>query len=125
MATLTSQAVGLDSPVVPNYQSCSAADKFLAKAGQRFMLHYKNGATAAGTVFLNEQRAATPRGAVPAAASGATKWSDVRIAASVGANSELVEWIDDAGPFIDAAGFVNLQHGGTVTTLTLLILGPF
>lgn len=124
MSTFTVQAVALDNPVAPNYNTCTATDKFLAVPGKSYLLHYKNGGTASGTVFINEQRAATPRASTPAAPAGATKYSDAKLATAIGTTSELVVLLEDAGPYLDASQFVNLQHSGTVTTLTLAIFGP-
>lgn len=125
MATFTPQAVALDNPVAPAYTAVNAADKFTAVAGKRYMLHYKNGATASGTVFINEQKAGLPRAAAATAPAGATKWSDAKLATAVGSNAELVVWIDDVTPYLDSTQSVNLQHAGTLTTLTLAIFGPF
>lgn len=112
------------SPQAPVYTQCTAADKFTPGAGA-YMLHYKNAATPTGTVFLNEQKAPTPPAAAPAAPAGATKFSDAKLATSIGTSAELTVWLtaSQIQNYIDVNGFVNLQHT-TPTTLTLAIFGP-
>ena len=111
------------NPVTPTYTQCTAADKFYAGAGARYMLHYKNGATPTTGLFVNEQVAAAPPGTTPSVPSGATKWSDMQVSAALGATTERVVIIDNVSAYRDVNGFVNLQHG-TPTTLTLAIFGP-
>lgn len=129
MADLTA---GIQDPtagniVTPNYQAVSAADKFLASANQRYMLHWKNGATATtGAVYVAEKLAQAPAGAIPVnPPAPAIKWSDLLVIASTfPASTEKILVIDNITPYIDSLGFVNLLHGGTLTTLTVCILGP-
>lgn len=111
--------------VTPTYTQCTTADKFAALPGSKYMLHYKNAATPTTQLYINEQVAVLPAGAVtPTAPTGGTKWSDVQISAALGATTERVCWIDNSNNFRDALGFVNLQHN-TPTTLTVAIFGPF
>jgi len=107
----------------PVYTQCTAADKFAAQGGEWY-LHYKNGATPTGTIFVNEQKAVAPPGTTPGVPAGATKWSDLKVSTSMGGTTELVIIIADATKYIDTSGFVNLQHV-TPTTLTLAIFGPY
>lgn len=116
------------APVVPTYSACTATDKFSASQNSRYMLHYKNGATpTAGAIYISEKLAALPAGAVPLVAGApSTKWSDLQVigAGGIGASTERVIVIDNISPYIDSTGFVNLLHGGTLTTLTVAIFGP-
>ena len=111
------------NPVTPIYTQCTAADKFTASRDQRYMLHFKNGATPTGTIFVNEKLAQAPAGSVPTAPAGATKWSDLKVSNSLGASSEVVIVIDNITPYLDTSGFVNLQNV-TPTTLQVAIFGP-
>lgn len=110
--------------VVLPFAACTAADKFAASTG-RYLLIYTNGATATGTVFVNEQKAVAPTGATPAAPAGATKWSDLKVGTTIPASGTYPISIADISKYVDVTGFVNLQHAGTLTTLTLGILGPY
>ncbi len=113
--------------VTPTYSAVSAADKFIAVAHGRYMLHYKNGA-AAGTAasYVAEKVALAPAGSVPTGPAGSTKWSDLQVIglAGLGTSAERVVVIDDITPYIDNLGFVNLIHNGTITNLTVFIAGP-
>ena len=62
----------------------------------------------------------------PTTPTGASKWSDAKIATSILASAELDLVLTQAqlANLIDANGFVNLQHT-TPTNLTLQIVGPF
>ena len=111
------------APVTPVYNTCTTADKFTAVAHGRYMLHFKNGATPTGTIFINEKQIPTPPGAIPTAPAGASKWSDLQVSASIGATTERVIVIDDITSYIDTSGFVNIQTV-TPTTLTVAIFGP-
>lgn len=111
--------------VTPTYTQCTASDKFLAQRGARYMLHYKNGATPTTQLYINEQVATVPPGAVaPSVPTGGTKWSDVQVSPALGATTERVVWIDPSSNYIDATGFINLVHN-TPTTLSVAIFGPF
>lgn len=126
MTDMTSaiQRPAVGGTVTPTFTQCTTADKFQAQAGSRYMLHYRNGATISTNAYINEKAATAPLGTTPAVPSGATKWSDALVAASIAANSDRVVMIDVVASFIDTLGFVNLQHT-TPTTLTLAIYGPF
>jgi len=114
--------------VTPTYTACTATDKFLAGQGSRYMLHYKNGATpTAGAIYVSEKQAQAPAGALPLVNGvPSTKWSDLQVIpiGGIAATTEKVVVIDNITPYIDSLGFVNLLHGGTLTTLTVAILGP-
>lgn len=111
--------------VAPTYTQCTAADKFTAVPNAKYMLHYKNGATPTTQLYINEQVAVLPAGAVtPTPPTGATKWSDVQVSAALGASGERVCWIDNSSNYRDANGFINMQHS-TPTTLSVAIFGPF
>jgi hypothetical protein len=132
MATLTPQMPTVSAPITPVQTAVTAADKFLANPGCSYLIHYENGATA-GTATLwvldgNNPGAAVPTGAqAPAIPTGATKWSDALISATLGANAERDIAIDKSviQNFMDSNGFVNLKHNGTLTTITVAIYGPF
>ena len=109
--------------LAPVYNTCTTADKFAAQGGE-WHLHWKNGATPTGTIFVNEQKAVAPPGTTPGVPAGATKWSDLKIATSIGGTSELVQVIADITKYVDSSGFVNIQTV-TPTTLTLAIFGPY
>jgi len=123
MATLTVRASGLAfSP--PNYQAVSAADKFAAVPGGKYLLHYKNGATpqaAASANTLTDQTAVAPPNSAPAVG-----WADVATSGATGmaATTEATVVIPNASRFIDAQGFVNIKHPVTFTTVTVDIYGP-
>lgn len=124
MATLTTQKLGL-AGVAPNYQAVSAADKFAAAPGSKYLLHYKNGATAQATGGANntvvDQTTPTPAGASPAA--GFANAVSIATPGMLSTTESCVE-IDNSSRFLDAQGFINLVHPGTLTTITLAILGP-
>lgn len=111
--------------LTPVYTQCTAADKFAALRGGRYMLHYKNLATPTTQLYINEQVASTPSGAVaPAVPTGGTKWSDVQVSAALAATTERVVWIEASANYIDSQGFINLVNN-TPTTLSVAIFGPF
>lgn len=132
MATLTAQLPTISAPITPTQTTVTAADKFLAQPGCTYLVHYENGATP-GTATLwvldgNNPGALVPAGAqAPAVPTGATKWSDAQISATLGANAERDIVIDRSviANFMDSNGFVNLKHNGTITTITVAIYGPF
>lgn len=127
MADLTA---GITKPgllgVAPTYQAVSAADKFTAQPGAKYMLHYKNGATPQATGG-SPNKVVNPTATAPAGSSPAAGWADSVSQASpgMGATSENVVWIDNSTTFRDATGFINLVHPGTLTTVTVAIMGPF
>jgi hypothetical protein len=114
--------------VLPTYTPCTAADKFTAAPNSRYMLHYKNGATAQASGsspnrITNVANTANP----PPGAAAPANWADAVTSAGtgLGATTEGVVWIDNTTPFRDSSGFVNMVHPGTLTTLTVAIFGPF
>jgi hypothetical protein len=114
--------------VAPTYNACTATDKFTALPGGKYMLHYKNGATAqASGSSPNRIQNIAHTAAVPPGAAPAANWADANTSGGtgLGATSESVVWIDNATPFRDSSGFINLVHPGTLTTLTVAIFGPF
>lgn len=111
--------------VVPTYNACTATDKFLADPNAKYMLHYKNGATsqASGTNKIVDQVSAAGQ---PDSAVLAGGWADAAVTGGVfmGATSESVVMISNTNRFRDSTGFINLTHGGTLTTMTVAIFGP-
>jgi hypothetical protein len=129
MATLTPQLPTVAVPITPTYTAVTAADKFAANPGTTYMISYVNGATA-GTLqlYVTDQYTTVPPGsATPAVPANGTNWSDALISAALGANASRIIVLDKSiiGNFIDSTGFVNLKHNGTLTTITVAILGPF
>jgi len=125
MTLLVPQAVQ-NTLVTPTFTACTASDTFAASPGQSYLLYYINGATATGAaIYVSEKAAVAPSGSVPVTpATPATKWSDLLIIATTfPANQSRAFLIPDVTNFL-AAGVVNLLHGGTLTTLTVAVLGP-
>ena len=129
MATIATQLPTVAAPITPTYTAVTAADKFTAQPGTTYMISYVNGATpGTATLWVLEQAAVPPTGAqTPAIPTGATKWSDAQISATLGASASRIIVLDKSiiGNFIDSTGFVNLKHNGTLTTITVAIFGPF
>jgi len=108
--------------IAPTYTTCTAADKFLANSGGRYMLHYKNGVTPTGALKITDQTSAAQQ---PAGAVLSAGWADAAtVPTSIAASGESVVWMDTPARFKDGSGFVNLVHV-TPTTLTVAIFGPF
>jgi hypothetical protein len=109
----------------PTFSSVSASDTFNASQGQKFVLYYVNGGTPTGAAaYVSEKLAVAPSGSVPVVpATPATKFSDGLLIATTfpASTSRWSEFIVDN---YLASGLVTLLHGGTLTTLTLAILGP-
>lgn len=125
MATLTTQTPTYGDDITPNYQTCSAADKFVATGG-RWHLHYKNGAGGAVTTLWAKNTAAAPTGTFPANPTGGADPFDLRLSNGIPISTEGVCIIDTAaGSYIDATGFVNLIHNGVAGPLTVAIYGPY
>lgn len=109
----------------PTYNVCTATDKFAALPNSKYLLHYKNGATAqaSGAVgnTITDSTTPTPPGSAPAAG-----FADVVTLAGPGmlATTEYVSYIDNSNRFRDNLGFINLKHPGTLTTVTVAIIGP-
>ena len=124
MADLTAQIQnpGLTG-VAPNYVAVSATDFFTAVPNARYELHYKNGGTptASGAFTITDATTVAPPGSTPAAG-----FADavVKAAGSMLASTELKAIIPQSTRFRDANGRINLVHGGTLTTVTVNIIGP-
>lgn len=106
----------------PVYTPVTSTDKFKASSSSRYLLHYKNGATpqATGSMKVTDQTTTTPSGSVP----GAGFADAVVVATPMGATTELVVEIDNSTRFMDATGFINLTATGTLTTVSVAIIGP-
>jgi hypothetical protein len=100
----------------PVYTAVTAADSFQAKAGSRYRLHYKNGATV-GTGVL---KVTDPTTQAPSGSTAAGGFADVQIASNMTASSELVAVVQ-GGRHADANGLINLIHGGAITTISVAI----
>lgn len=111
--------------IAPTYSAVTAADKFAAQSGSKYMLHYKNGATAQATGG-SPNKVTNPTAVPPSGSSPAAGWADVITQASPGmtATSEFVVLIDNSTELKDSSGFINLVHPGTLTTMTVAIFGP-
>lgn len=124
MADLTSsiQKPGLVG-VNPTYAQANASDFFTAAPNSQYVIHYKNGATptATGAFSITDPTTAIPSGsaAVAGFADAITKASG-----SMLASTEL-KLVVSSNRFRDANGRINLVHGGTLTTVTVGITGPF
>jgi hypothetical protein len=124
MTTFVAQKLGLTG-VAPTYNTCTATDKFAAVPGAKYMLHYKNGATAQATGGSNNTitDSTTP---IPAGSGAAAGFANAITIATPGmlSTTESVVEIDNSTRFMDAQGFINLNHPGTLTTVTVAIFGP-
>ena len=124
MTTLPTTVPTIGDDVTPTFTTCTASDKFSATGG-KFILYYKNLAGGALTASFALNTAAAPAGTVPAAAANATNWADLRLSNGIAISTDGIAVIPDAAPYVDATGFVNLKHNGTLTTITVAIFGPF
>ena len=124
MTTLPTQVPVPGDDITPTFTQCTAADKFAATGG-RYVLYYKSGASGAVSTIYALNTLTAPTGTVPAAGAGATNWADLRLSNGIGASVDGVCVIPDVAPYLDATGFVNLKHNGTLTTVTVCVLGPF
>jgi hypothetical protein len=124
MTVLTARKQGL-AFTAPNYQSVTAADKFAAVPGAKYLLHYKNGATAQASSSAPNKITDTTS-VIPAGSSSVAGFADLLTSAGtgMGATSEATIEIDNSSRFIDGTGFINLVHPGTLTTVTVDIIGP-
>lgn len=126
MADLTAQVRKpvLSGAQAVNYVAVSASDTFTAAPGASYILHYKNGATptASGAFTVTDPTTPIPpdSGAAAGFADGVTK-----AAGSMLANTEFVARIANTDRFRNSTGQITLVHGGTLTTVTVAILGPF
>jgi hypothetical protein len=124
MAVLTARRQGLTF-ATPNYQAVSAADKFAAVPGAKYLLHYKNGATAQAS-GSTPNKVTDQTSVIPAGSAAVAGFADLLTSGAAGmtATTEATIEIDNSTRFLDAQGFINLTHGGTVTTVTVDIVGP-
>jgi hypothetical protein len=123
MTVMPVQRPSLAGGVTPTFTQCTTGDSFPATAGGTYFLYYKNAGTPTTTLWLLNTNVTTPVGSTPAVATGATNWEDVLISAALGATTDRIFVIDDAGPYL-SSGSVNLKHN-TPTTLTLCVCGPY
>lgn len=125
MADLTAnvQTPGLTG-VAPTYVAVSASDFFAAVPNARYELHYKNGATATATGAITVTDPTTP---IPVGSASVAGFADgvVKASGSMLANTELKCIIPNSTRFMASNGRITLVHGGTLTTLSVNILGPF
>lgn len=111
--------------VAPTYTAITAADNFTAAPSARYVIRYKNGATPVATsnFKVTDQSSAAQ---APAGASLAGGWADlVSVPAPMAATTEAVFEISNSNRFRDGSGKIQLVHGGTLTTVTIAIEGPF
>lgn len=109
--------------VAPTYSACGAADFFTASANSAYILHYKNGATAQTTGPNKITDQSTPIPAGSAAVAGFADASD-GLSGGMTATSERTRIINNSNRFRDSNGRINLVHPGTLTTMTVQIIGP-
>lgn len=109
----------------PNYQTVTAADKFAAVPGSKYLLHYKNAATPQASSSAPNKVSDTTA-VIPAGSASIAGFADLLTSAGSGMGSatEATILIDNSSRFIDGTGFINLVHPGTLTTITLDIIGP-
>jgi hypothetical protein len=90
------------------------------------MLHYKNGATAQATGGT-PNTITDPTTPIPTGSGLSAGFANAQTKATPGlsASEERVVWIDNSSRFRDANGAINLNHPGTLTTVTVAIFGPF
>lgn len=108
--------------VAPTYTAITAADKFKAAPNSRYLLHYKNGATpqATGSLKVTDQTTV-----IPAGSSASAGFADaVVVPTPMGATTEVIARIDNSTRFLDALGYINLTAIGTLTTISVAIVGP-
>lgn len=98
----------------PSYSALSSADFFTGKAGARYRLHYKNGATP-GTGLLKITDPTTP---IPPGSPATAGFADLSVVTNMGATTELVVIIS-AGRHMDGSSNINLVNAGTLTTITV------
>ncbi len=122
MTDIVPQKPGL-AGIAPNYIAVTAADRFLALPNSKYMLHYKNGVTPTGANTFKITDTTTP---TPGAATPGAGFADAVVQNSgMVASTELVQVIDNSTRFRDTNGFVNLTHtGGTLTTVSVAVIGP-
>ena len=129
MALLTVARPSPINLVTPTFNTTTASDTFPAiqGQGQAFMLYYTNGGTpTVGAIYVLERQAVPPAGSIPVAPPApSVKWSDMLVIASTfPATTSRVIYIDNVDNYV-SGGFVTVVHGGTLTTLTVAVFGPF
>lgn len=111
------------SGIEPNYVSVSAEDTFKANPNSRYILHYKCGATPTGTADFKVVDRTTP---IPPGADLSEGFADAVVQdGGMSATTERVVVIPNSNRFMDSEGVITLTHGGTLTDVTLAIMGPF
>jgi len=110
--------------VAPTYVAANATDFFTAQPNSRYEIHYKNGVTSTGGAL--PFKITDPTTPVPAGSSAVAGFADAVVAATgMLGTTELKATIANSDRFRDSNGRINLVHGGTLTTVTMNILGPF
>jgi len=127
MTDLTTQVrqPGLSGAQAANYAAIAAADFFTAIPGASYILHYKNGATPTGSGIFSVTDPTTP---IPSGSGAVAGFADgiLKPTGAFAANTEFIARIPNSDRFRDSTGKINLVHGGgTLTTATVAILGPF
>lgn len=126
MADLTLTAVQKPTltGTAPTYVAVAATDFFTAAPNSRYELHYKNGATTTGGSL--PFKVTDPTTPIPVGSSAVAGFADGVVALTgMLATTEMVAVIANSSRFMDANNRINLVHGGTLTTVTLNIRGPF
>jgi len=123
MTTLPTTVPTVGDDVTPTFTAATTTDKFTATGG-KYILYYKVGASGVITTVYALNTAPAPAGTVPAAGAGATNWADLRLSNGIAVSTDGVCIIPDVAPYIDATGFVNIKLVGTVTTVTVAVVGP-
>lgn len=124
MADLTAQVrkPGL-SGEAPNRVAVSASDVFDAAPDASYILHYVNGATTTGAAVFTVVDPTTP---IPEGSAAVPGFADAEIFdGTLDADEERYVRISNTNRFRDANGQITLEHTGTLTTVTLAILGPY
>lgn len=107
----------------PNFAAVSASDTFTAVPNASYILHYKNGATTTGAAIFQVEDPTTP---TPPGADLAAGWADAEtFDGTFGANAERYVRIPNSSRHRNANGAITLTHTGTLTTVTVAILGPY
>lgn len=127
MADLTTQVrqPTLSGAQAANYTPISAADFFTALPGASYILHYKNGATPTGSGVFTVTDPTTP---IPLHSAQVAGFADgiLKPTGVFAASAEFIARIGNTDRWRDSQGRINLVHlGGTLTTATVAILGPF
>lgn len=110
--------------VAPTYAVANATDFFTAAPNAMYIIHYKNGATPTATGAFTVTDPSTP---IPSGSGAVAGFADaiLKASGSMLASTELKAVIGNSSRFRDSLGRINLVHGGTLTTVTVNIMGPF